>query len=99
MATRSQLEAQHAAAGAAYLAALAALRKAVIDLGALDRVLSNAHCGGTGSTRSFASGALYAFRALDLSSHAAFPSPAPTGDLVTAIQTAGDAHIRSFTPG
>ncbi len=92
-----QLKAERAAAGAAYVKALAEFRSAFVRLAAVERTLTNRNVN-DGEIRSFHPHRLRLEQALQSFQHWDFQPRILVADWHEPIVVASDAQINSFTP-
>jgi hypothetical protein len=98
MSTLVELEAERAAAGAAYVKAIGELRIAFVRLAAIDRTLQNAHVAAT-DVRTFHPNRIRLAEALRSFQHAEFYPHLTVNQWNDPIVPISDAQINNFKPG
>jgi hypothetical protein len=94
---RTQLKAEHAAAGANYAKALATFRKAFVRLAAVERTLQNAHISDGETVTSFFRSRARLADSLHTFQHPTFVPELLVSEWTDPIVSASDEQIEGFT--
>jgi hypothetical protein len=94
---RQQLKAEHAAAGASYVKALAGFRKSFVRLAAIERTLQNAHVSGE-SVTTFYRSRLRLADTLSTFRHPEFVPELSVNDWADSIVELSNTQIQEFVP-